>query len=288
MTSSNMLPTMIVSDLDGTLVRHGGPTADGSPSIDPGTSAALIRAHDRGIRVLFATGRPPYWMADVSSAFGATLVGVDGAWPVICANGALVYDLARGEPLLTRLINPDIGIAVVSQLRERLPGTVFAVEAGVHGWSEFRHEAAYDNRWNKAAVVVDDPVLLFSSPVVKLLARHPDHSSDRMLDAAASSALELVSMTHSTPGGEGLLEIGAHGVSKASTAALLALEWGINPADVVAFGDMPNDIDLLRWAGRSWAVGEAHDDVRAAASMGWCAGPESAGVAGIVLSLLDR
>ena len=56
----------------------------------------------------------------------------------------------------------------------------------------------------------------------------------------------------------------ARGVSKASTLAELCARRGIAPADVVAFGDMPNDLPMLRWAGRSYAVANAHPDVLAA------------------------
>ena len=62
-----------------------------------------------------------------------------------------------------------------------------------------------------------------------------------------------------------LLEISAAGVTKATTLAVLAEQLGIDPADVVAFGDMPNDIDMLTWAGTAYAMADAHPTVRAAA-----------------------
>ena len=56
----------------------------------------------------------------------------------------------------------------------------------------------------------------------------------------------------------------APGVSKASALAELCDEHGIGAADVVAFGDMPNDLPMLTWAGRSYAVANAHPEVLAA------------------------
>jgi hydroxymethylpyrimidine pyrophosphatase-like HAD family hydrolase len=62
-----------------------------------------------------------------------------------------------------------------------------------------------------------------------------------------------------------MIEISALGVSKASTLALLADERGISPQDVVAFGDMPNDIEMLRWAGLGYAMADGHAEAVAAA-----------------------
>jgi hydroxymethylpyrimidine pyrophosphatase-like HAD family hydrolase len=63
-----------------------------------------------------------------------------------------------------------------------------------------------------------------------------------------------------------LIEISALGVDKASGLAELAAERGIDPADVVAFGDMPNDVPMLTWAGRSYAMADAHPEALAAAA----------------------
>ena len=62
-----------------------------------------------------------------------------------------------------------------------------------------------------------------------------------------------------------LVEISAVGVTKASTLATLAAELGIGPAEVIAFGDMPNDLPLLEWAGTSYAMANAHPTVLALA-----------------------
>ncbi len=70
-------------------------------------------------------------------------------------------------------------------------------------------------------------------------------------------------MTHSSF--DGLLEISAAGVTKATGLAALAEHRGIDARDVSAFGDMPNDLPMLAWAGRSYAVANAHADVLKAA-----------------------
>ncbi|HWB38139.1 MAG TPA: HAD hydrolase family protein, partial [Rugosimonospora sp.] len=63
----------------------------------------------------------------------------------------------------------------------------------------------------------------------------------------------------------GLVEISAAGITKATGLALLAAEYAVAPEDVVAFGDMPNDVPMLHWAGRAVAVANAHPEALAAA-----------------------
>jgi hydroxymethylpyrimidine pyrophosphatase-like HAD family hydrolase len=62
-----------------------------------------------------------------------------------------------------------------------------------------------------------------------------------------------------------LLEISALGVSKATTLAKLAAGWGVAQSDVAAFGDMPNDLEMIQWAGHGYAMANSHPEVLAAA-----------------------
>jgi hydroxymethylpyrimidine pyrophosphatase-like HAD family hydrolase len=60
---------------------------------------------------------------------------------------------------------------------------------------------------------------------------------------------------------EGLVEISAPGITKAATLAGVSAELGVEAVDVVAFGDMPNDLAMLTWAGTAYAMGNAHPSV---------------------------
>ncbi len=61
------------------------------------------------------------------------------------------------------------------------------------------------------------------------------------------------------------MEVSAVGVTKGDGLARLCGRLGVDAADVVGFGDMPNDIPMLTWAGTSYAVANAHPSVLAAA-----------------------
>ena len=70
----------------------------------------------------------------------------------------------------------------------------------------------------------------------------------------------LVTTTWSSTGA--LVEMSADGVTKASTLELLCAERAVAAEEVVAFGDMPNDLPMLEWAGTSYAMANAHPTVR--------------------------
>jgi hypothetical protein len=103
---------------------------------------------------------------------------------------------------------------------------------------------------------------LATDDVVKLLVRHGTLDPDGLLEAAREVAGELAELTHSSR--TGLLEISATGVTKAATLARIAGRHQISSDDVVAFGDMPNDLPMFAWAGRGYAMANAHADVLAA------------------------
>lgn len=246
-----MRPRLVATDLDGTLVRSDG-------TISERTRAALALVEDAGSVLVLVTGRPPRWMHPVVEATGHRGVAV-------CANGALVYDLHTERVLRSHLIDPSAAADVVAALRRDLPGIAFAVEKGPvdDRPAGFGREAAYRPRWDNGEVEVAPVDQLVGGGVVKLLARHEDMTSDALLAAARQSLGALAEATHSST--DGLLEISASGISKASGLASLAEEHGIEAADVVAFGDMPNDLPMLAWAGHAVAVANAHPQVRAAA-----------------------
>ncbi|MFD6244657.1 Cof-type HAD-IIB family hydrolase [Streptomyces roseolus] len=264
---------LVATDLDGTLLRD-------DKSVSERTVAALAAAERAGIEVFFVTGRPARWM-DVVSAH------VHGHGLAICANGAAVVDLhAGGTFQQVRPLPRPAALDVVRTLRAAAPGTSFAVEmtTGIH------YEPLYPPFFlDPGATVATAEKLLYeevpdaAAPVLKLLAQHPELDPDVFLATAREAAGHLASFTRSSP--TALIEISALGVSKASTLALCCEQRGISPDEVVAFGDMPNDIEMLSWAGRSYAMGNAHPDVVAAAS-GHTVGNNDDGVAVVIEQLV--
>jgi hydroxymethylpyrimidine pyrophosphatase-like HAD family hydrolase len=112
--------------------------------------------------------------------------------------------------------------------------------------------------------VIEAVDVLVSQPSVKLLLRHGDLMADELLQRARGLVGHLAELSHSNSA-DSLLEIAAAGVSKASALTRVCAERGIASEEVVAFGDMPNDLPMLRWAGHAVAVANAHPELLAAA-----------------------
>ncbi|MFJ2174231.1 Cof-type HAD-IIB family hydrolase [Streptomyces sp. NPDC087851] len=270
-------PRLIATDLDGTLLHD-------DKSVSDRTIAALERAEEAGIEVFFVTGRPARWM-DVVSAH------VHGHGMAICANGAAVVDLHSGGKLLTaRPLDRAVALDVVGALRDAAPGTTFAVEQT----TGINYEPTYPAfAQDPGATIATAEKLLRSlgtddgdpAPVLKLLAHHPELTPDGFLALARTVAGDRATLTRSSP--TALLEISGLGVSKASTLALCCAERSISSDEVVAFGDMPNDLEMLAWAGTSYAMGNAHPDVLAAASGRTVTNNED-GVAVVIEQILAR
>ena len=106
--------------------------------------------------------------------------------------------------------------------------------------------------------------MLVEQPSLKLMLRHDHLTADVLLERAREVVGHLAELSHSNSA-DGLLEIAAAGVSKASALTRVCAERGLRSEDVIAFGDMPNDLPMLEWAGHAVAVANAHPDLIAAA-----------------------
>ncbi|MDP9864252.1 MULTISPECIES: HAD family hydrolase [Streptosporangium] len=240
-------PRLVATDLDGTALRSDG-------TVSPRTAAAFARVESAGATLIFVTGRPPRWMHAVAGA-------VRHRGLAICANGALVYDLHTEQIVKSHLIPPDVLEEVVRRLREKVPELAFSVEYE----GGFAHESDFRlGGWDGKAVagLRVGTATLISRPCAKLLALHPRMDPDILQETVYGLVGDLVTPTHSS--GRALIEMSAHGVTKASALATLAEGREITSAEVIAFGDMPNDLPMLRWAGTSYAVANAHAEVLAA------------------------
>ena len=282
-------PSLIVSDLDGTLLTS-------AERVSPRTRAAIGRLVSSGARFIPASGRPARWMLPVIEQIGLRPV-------CVCANGAVVYDSATDRITYAAELAPAVLSQVAAQVRDATTGTLadrglppvtFAVErAGVSAFDRvdelFAVEEDYPHAWESEEHAVESRDALFSKPAVKLLVRQEQMHSSEIFDLVSpvvDSADAHVTWSFSG----GLLEINVPGVTKLSGLAHAlgtprdgdASDGGasrdddggasgspaipdIDPAQVVAFGDMPNDIAMLRWAGLGVAMGNAVDEVAAIA-----------------------
>ncbi|MET8043215.1 HAD family hydrolase [Micromonospora sp. NPDC005215] len=243
-------PRLIATDIDGTLIRD-------DHTVSPRTADVLARISARGTPVVLVTGRPVRWLKMVYDQLAEPL-------PAVCANGAVVYDPFADEVLRADPLAPHHLAEVARRLRAEVPDISFAVE--ILDSREMRHEAHYPLRWDvdpEGIRPIETPEELLSAPAVKLLARAGEQDPDTFVELIAAAVAGLAEATHSSS--SGLVEISAAGVTKAAGLDWYCDRLGVAAADVLAFGDMPNDVPMLSWAGRGVAVANAHRAVLAVA-----------------------
>jgi Cof subfamily protein (haloacid dehalogenase superfamily) len=266
---SDWRPRLIATDMDGTLLRW-------DDTVSEATVAELERWRADGVPVVLATGRPPRWMVRIREVLGSGTA--------VCCNGAVLLDLERFEIVDEDPLLPDVLQSVTAELRRRQPDTWFAVEYGL----EFRHEPIYKPRWDVDAPGVAEATLdeMTTAPVAKLLARHEDLPRDEFVALVEEVVGDRATVTNSSS--DALAEISAAGVTKASGLAKVVARHGVDPEDVVVFGDMPNDIAAFEWVraagGRAVAMEHAHPDLLAVAT-DVTASNEDDGVAAFLQSL---
>jgi hydroxymethylpyrimidine pyrophosphatase-like HAD family hydrolase len=237
---------LVATDLDGTLLHTDGTVTDR-------TRRVISAVEELGVTVVFVTGRPIRWMDDLWQHVG-------GHGLAVCSNGGIVYDVHEHAVRQARTIPVAVALEVGAALRANIPGTTFAVERtdGFAKEPDFmpRVPPPADLALGSLEEIVDDRA-------VKLLARHEDLEPEPFWKHVEAAVGQLVTTTWSSEGA--LVEMSAAGVTKASTLAMVCDERGITADEVVAFGDMPNDLPMLEWAGTSYAMANGHPSVRALA-----------------------
>ncbi len=236
-------PRLVATDLDGTLLD-----ADGR--VSPRTREVLDELDARHVPVVFTTGRPIRWMESLWEAVG-------GHGLAICSNGGVVYDVSGHRVRDFRAVPRAVGAELADLVRRAVPGTTFAVEH-TEGWASEHDFPTHPSDAERPVRGAWEEI--YRDDVVKVLAVNralPPEEFWRRVQAAVG---DLVTTTWSSS--FPLVEISAAGVTKATTLASLADEMGVTAPEVVAFGDMPNDLPMLEWAGTSYAMANAHPSVR--------------------------
>jgi Cof subfamily protein (haloacid dehalogenase superfamily) len=240
--------TLIATDLDGTLLR-------GDDTLSERSRAALARVAEAGARHLVVTGRPAPRVRPLLRMLGATGLAV-------CGQGAQVYDAGTDRLLCSVTLDRETAETALGKIEAEV-GEVYAAvdQDGVDGLTLIEAEYRMPHPALPAVRVGrrDD---LWRAPISKVLLRHPVLSDDELAAAARGVVGSLVTVTMSGPG---TVELQPYGVTKATGLTLAAAHLGLSREDALAFGDMPNDIPMFRWAARGVAMANAHPELKAVA-----------------------
>ncbi|WP_329485282.1 HAD family hydrolase [Kitasatospora sp. NBC_01246] len=235
---------VVATDLDGTLLR-------GDLSLSARTRAALARAEASGALHLVVTGR-------AAAGCRTLLERLDYRGLAVCGQGAQLYDVGADRLLSSQGLHGPTVRPLVARIAEQAgPLRLAVVTAGLTG--DFLVTPGFESRLRHGWRLAESPDDLWARPVDKVLIRHDHLGDDELAALARRVCADEVAVTHS---GEGLVELLPAGVSKASGLAAAAALLGFTPADTIAFGDMPNDIPMIEWAGYGVAMGNAHAELR--------------------------
>ena len=242
-TTTTGTRTLVALDIDGTLI-------DSDRRIPSGTVETLDLVRAAGHEVVLATGRSLAGLLPI-----ATRLGLTDGWAV-GSNGALTIRLDRAAPsgydlVEARMFDPALAIR---RALDVAPSVRVAVEEIGWGWrTSGLFEPDELNGQQKTVLLAD----LMAEPATRVALAAP--GIRRYTDSVRASGV--------TVAGEGAdwLDLTAPGVNKAVALDEVRDLLGIPVDRTVAIGDGVNDLDMLAWAGRSVAMGQAPAIVRGAA-----------------------
>ncbi|MBB2911694.1 hypothetical protein FHS43_002967 [Streptosporangium becharense] len=236
---------MIVCDLDGTLLNSSG-------LVSERTRVAVHRARSAGHVFAIATARPVRDTRHVAVALGNETVAV-------CGNGSITFDFVRDEVVDYHPLAETHVAEALAVLRGRLPGVRLGAEC--------RLELVLEDSFELP------PALSRSARRVPRLEEAIDrHNVGKLmvqLEGTARHYYEgvrrILAGCEVTISADVFCEVMRAGVTKAAALEVMAGRLGFAGDDVIAFGDMPNDLPMLTWAGTAVAVANAHPAVLASA-----------------------
>jgi hydroxymethylpyrimidine pyrophosphatase-like HAD family hydrolase len=202
------------------------------------------------------TGRAPRLLYTVEEYFG-------GQGIAVMAQGGFVGDLATGEVLRQATLPSEVALDLTVQIEAVAGPLLYAGEYPTGGKHVLYVEPGFAWPYHEGHQVVVRADLPTEGPALKFYLKSGAHNQDSLLAMARTVVPTAVAeLTHA---GLGFIELCPPGVTKASGLAVALERYGVDRRDVLVFGDMPNDLPMFGWAGRSVAVANAHPDVLAVA-----------------------
>jgi Cof subfamily protein (haloacid dehalogenase superfamily) len=267
MTGSPDRPRVIVCDLDGTLLNSRG-------EVGTRTRAVLREAQRAGWPLLLSTARPVRHTRPVVQA-------IDEGMVAVCGNGSITYDFGQDRIVDYRPI-PSAGLAeTLAALRAAHPrlrlGAECELELILEEGFALAAAALLEARWVASLESAIDERGI--GKIILQLAGDP-------LEYCTAVSAALPERLAVTVSGADFCEITLAGVTKAAAVERIVERLGFSHEDVLAFGDMPNDLPVLRWAGTGVAMANAHPDVLAVADVVTTSNDDD-GVARLLERLLD-
>jgi HAD superfamily hydrolase (TIGR01484 family) len=249
------VPALVALDIDGTLLAWVEGRGTTYETVTEPVAQAVRDARDAGAHIVLASGRSPHGMTRVADLLELHDAALDPLW-VVASNGAVVF---RYPPLDVVHEETFDARPAVRAVLESHPRALVAVEERGIGYRVNRPFPAGELTGDEIVTDLED---LVAEHVSRVIIRDPEATAEDFI--ALTDRLGLHG-TDYVVGWTAWLDLSPVGVSKASGLAVVCRELGVDRADVLAIGDGRNDVEMLRWSGRGVAMGQAVEEVRAAA-----------------------
>ena len=248
-------PRLVALDIDGTILKWVEGSGTTREEISPAVRESVRRVLDAGAHVVLASGRSPHGMTNVADLPELHGPGRDRLW-VVASNGAVVF---RYPPLDVVHEETFDARPAVEAILDRHPTALVAVEERGVG---YRVNSHFPDGELSGDMIVTELDELLAAEVSRVIIRDPDSTADEFVALARDLGLQG---TNYVVGWTAWLDLAPVGVSKASGLEYVAKELGISADETLAIGDGRNDVEMFEWAHRGVAMGQAIEDVLAAA-----------------------
>ncbi|NYG59524.1 HAD superfamily hydrolase (TIGR01484 family) [Nocardioides daedukensis] len=248
-------PKLVALDIDGTLLRWVTDSGIVHGEVPPAVRDAVRRAYDAGAHIVLASGRSLHGMTPIADQLGIPDEGAERLW-IVASNGAVCLRYPPIEVLHEETFDASAAVAEILKFH---PNALVGVEERGRG---YRVNRPFPEGELSGEMIITDVDEIVGEPISRVIIRDPEATVEDFHVLAEKLGLHG---TDYVIGWTAWMDLAPVGVSKASGLAHVARELGVEAADALAIGDGLNDLEMFAWAGRSVAMGQAVDKVRAAA-----------------------
>ncbi len=229
---------LVAIDLDGTLLRS-------NKRLSTINAQAIADVTRRGVHVVLASARPPRGVRDIYHRLALDTVQVN-------YNGALIHDMPRGKHVFHQPMPAALAKRIVRFARKMDPQVVISIEVLDKWYTDHVDDKLPTETSKHFSPDFIGPLDAFLTvAVTKLMLLAPPEKLKPIHEAVRKKFAKDIAILISD---DYLIQLVDKQVDKACALRLVAEQYGVAREQVMAIGDAPNDLGMVRWAGLGVAM----------------------------------